>query len=378
MDTLFAPAKRAGKQQLKRDVEVIVQHAVVTTLLNAASGLLAVLNEHRQLLALNEAFLDMLGVDNPQNVLGLRPGEAFKCIHADDAPGGCGTSRYCSTCGAAIAILGSLQSNKPEERKCVVTAVRKGDRVELCFRVRSSPVILNKRRFLLLFLQDVTAPQRWAEAERIFFHDLNNLLTGMQGAAELLSTGDPRHVPRMTEMLLQLCQRMTRQVVLQRMLLREELSDYRLTLEETSVTDFVDQLVGLFNNHPLSRDKVLVVEPVPAKRFTTDLALLQRILVNMLTNAFEATVPTGTVRLAVEVEDHALVFRVWNREPIPGDVALRIFQRHFSTKADIGRGLGTFAMKLLGEQILGGHVSFVSSEQKGTTFRIRLPVKVRD
>lgn len=376
METQFAPAERSDERQLRLDIESVTHHPVVTTLLQTASGLLAVLNEHRQIVSVNEAFLRMLGVDEPEKIFGLRPGEAVLCAHAQDTPGGCGTSRYCATCGAAVAILASLDRNRPEERKCIATVIRNGEGIELCFRVRSAPVLLGDRRFLLLFLQDITVAQRWAESERVFFHDLNNLLTGLQGAAELLVSGDPHTAPRMTAMLHDLCHRMTRQVELQRMLLREELSDYQLTLEETSVSAFVDQLARLFANHPLARGKQLVIGRVPGKRFTTDLALLQRILVNMLTNAFEATPPDGDVKLWLEAEQHALVFCVWNRVHIPDEVRMRIFQRHFSTKGESGRGLGTYAMKLLGERVLGGQVSFTSTGQDGTTFRFRLPAKI--
>jgi len=376
METQFAPAERSDEHRLRQDLSQVAQHPVVTTLLETASGLLAILNENRQVLTLNEAFLRMLGVDDPEKVLGLRPGEAVQCVHAHDMPGGCGTSRYCSTCGAAIAIIASLEHNRPEERKCIATVLRNGDRVEICLRVRSAPMVLDNRRFLLLFLQDVTVPQRWAESERAFFHDLNNLLTGMQGASELLVDGDPRLAPQMATMLRKLCTRMSRQVELQRMLLQEEFSDYQLMPERESVRAFTDQLAGLFANHPAARNKDLKIGELPQVTFVTDMALLQRILVNMLTNAFEATAPGGAVKLNVSAEKHAVNFLVWNRVHIPDEVVMRIFQRHFSTKDESGRGLGTFAMKLLGERVLGGQVSFTSTEQDGTTFRFRLPTKV--
>jgi signal transduction histidine kinase len=376
METSFAPAERATDEQLRRDVETVIHHPVVTTLLETASGLLAVLNEQRQILALNEAFLKLLGVDDPVALLGLRPGEAIACVHSQDMPGGCGTSRFCATCGAAIAILASLGRNRPEERKCIATVLRDGDRMELCFRVRSAPFLLNDRRFLLLFLQDITVSQRWAESERVFLHDLSSLLTGVQGAAELLATDTARSAPRMTKMLQDMCRSMTRQVELQRILLSEEFGDYQLTPEETSVRDFVDQLEGLLANHRLTRDKKLVIGDLPRNRFSTDMALLQRIIINMLTNAFEATATGGEVKLWVEAERHALVFFVWNDARIPEDVAMRVFQRHFSTKEESGRGLGTYSMKLLGEEILGGKVHFTSTERHGTTFQFRLPTKV--
>ena len=53
----------------------------------------------------------------------------------------------------------------------------------------------------------------------------------------------------------------------------------------------------------------------------------------------------------------------------------RIFQRNFSTKAEAGRGIGTYSMKLLGEDVLGGEVGFTSSEKDGTVFRLLHPIR---
>lgn len=73
------------------------------------------------------------------------------------------------------------------------------------------------------------------------------------------------------------------------------------------------------------------------------------------------------------VEDGATVFRVHNEGEIPAEVATQIFQRSFSTKAQAGRGIGTYSMKLFGERYLGGQVDFRSSAEDGTVFYIRLP-----
>ncbi len=66
----------------------------------------------------------MLGIDDLAKALGLRPGEALQCIHADDEPSGCGTTKFCSTCGAAIAIVSSLKHNKSVERICALSSNR--------------------------------------------------------------------------------------------------------------------------------------------------------------------------------------------------------------------------------------------------------------
>ena len=92
--THFAPAERASDERLQRDIEIVCQSPIIDALMGAVTGLLAVLNEQRQILAINDTLLETLGVADAGEVLGLRPGEAIDCVHARDLPGGCGTTRF--------------------------------------------------------------------------------------------------------------------------------------------------------------------------------------------------------------------------------------------------------------------------------------------
>ena len=57
-----------------------------------------------------------------------------------------------------------------------------------------------------------------------------------------------------------------------------------------------------------------------------------------------------------------------------GQEVLGVFSyRSFSTKADTGRGIGTYSMRLFGQRYLGGRVDFTSEEPEGTTFTVILP-----
>jgi sensor histidine kinase regulating citrate/malate metabolism len=64
---------------------------------------------------------------------------------------------------------------------------------------------------------------------------------------------------------------------------------------------------------------------------------------------------------------------VKNPGAISDDVVSRIFERSFSTKIEPGHGVGTYSMRLLGEQYLGGAVSFSTSAADGIVFRLVLP-----
>lgn len=376
MDTCFAPAERADADKLQEEIDIISNNPVIDGVLQSVSGLLAVLNEHRQILAVNNSLLQMLGIENAIDLLGLRPGEALKCVHSCEEPSGCGTTKYCSTCGAAVAIVSSLGTEEPVERLCALTAEKGGARIDLVLVVRSHPLRVEGKKFLLLFLQDITRQQQRAALERTFFHDINNMLSGMLGASELLVNNEPNSP--IVRIVRQLSLRLAKEVDIQRCLLQRE-CEYHVTENETTISQIIEELKHFYANHPTARGKNLHYPGVcPDLRLQTDISLCLRVIFNMVTNALEATEDNGDVKIWLEEGEGCLSFCVWNRQVIPDDVALRVFQRNFSTKDEAGRGTGTYAMKLLGEEILGGRVEFISLPEEGTIFRFSLPCGIGD
>jgi signal transduction histidine kinase len=107
----------------------------------------------------------------------------------------------------------------------------------------------------------------------------------------------------------------------------------------------------------------------------TDSALLKRILLNMAKNAAEAVEDHGIITIGCHTNGTTASFSVNNKGVIPEDVRYQVFQRSFSTKGH-GRGLGTYSMKLFGENYLHGKVYFHSCEPTGTTFYIELPLRL--
>ena len=62
-------------------------------------------------------------------------------------------------------------------------------------------------------------------------------------------------------------------------------------------------------------------------------------------------------------------FSIHNDADMPDSVGAHVFQRSFSTKG-LGRGLGTYSIKLLTETYLGGKAWFDSGDRQGTTFHV--------
>ncbi len=341
--------------------------------MSATGGLLAVLNEHRQILAVNSSLLTMIGIEDARSILGLRPGEAVGCVHAHDMPGGCGTSQFCSSCGAAIAIVSSIAGDRTAERKCVMTVGLNGGKTEICLRVKASPILIEDTKLIMLFLQDITYQERWAAFERSFFHDLNNIVAGLLGASDLMVIKSGSEKDELAGQIGKMALRLAKEIDIQRTLAAGAQTDYHLTREMVTYDRVVDEIRSLFCSHPAAsgRRLSLPVETVDGSVFT-DFHLLLRILTNMLVNALEASGEGDDVRFSIETRGGKTTFSVWNRQAIPETIRPRIFQRYFSTKAGNGRGIGTHTMKLFGEEILGGRVDFYSDEAYGTVFRLTL------
>ena len=373
--TYFATAKRSSKDEIEQQVELVSQHPVITSLLDMVSGFLAVLNENRQIIAVNETLMKMLGVENVEEVFGLRPGEALHCENSDTMPGGCGTSQACSSCGAAISIVSAINDEQPLERTCALRTKVSDQDVDLFFSVRSHLFMIDGKKFVLLFLQDITKKQQWITLERIFFHDTNNILTGLVGASELLSRYEECKDAKLLENIRHLSSRLTQELKIQQALSKMDTRLYQSVNRQIRSGEVFKELQSIFYKHQAAKGRNLIFEQ-DEKPFIlqADECVLIRILANMITNALEAAEINGSVRVWAEQKENSIVFSVWNQEYIPLEIQVRIFQRNFSTKKELGRGLGTYSMKLFGESILGGEVDFVTSEQDGTTFFLKLPI----
>lgn len=372
MDTFYAPAERTDPATLNDEITIVTGSPVMEGLLQTVGGLLAVVNEQRQVVAFNSALLDMLGVEDPQSVLGMRPGEILSCVYSADEPAGCGTTKMCSTCGAAIAMVTSFETDSCSERLCALKTVSNGKPGELALSIRSQPIRIDGRRFLLLFLQDVTRQEFQASLERTFFHDIHNTLQILVGMSDLLMDGQPSEEVLTIQ---KTTQRLLHEVALQKRLMDGTSAHYTAYLTSIDAVEVFDELREEMEKHPVAVGKTLSFQP-EIKFFSvkTDRPMLTRILTNMIINACEATPSGGTVKLGIARGAKTVELTVWNSGMIAPDIAARIFQRHFSTKNQPGRGLGTYSMKLFGEKYLRGKVQFSSTEEDGTEFRLSLPV----
>jgi signal transduction histidine kinase len=373
-DTHFASPERADPGQVSEVSLTVAESPLIQAIQESIDGYLMILNEHRQVLAVNRQLLADLGLQKPDCLVGDRPGEVLHCIHVPEGPGGCGTSKACASCGAVLSILSSQREGHSFSGECLATIRRNHHSEALEFRVRATPVQIGEHKLTVLVFQDISGDKRRQALERVFFHDLMNTIGGLQGWSMILSREEEINSREVAARIVALSQRLTQEVRDQRRLVEAESGTLNVEFDRHRPADLLKALIPTFEAHESSQGKTLTIEPAnPEEWVTTDASLLQRVLTNMVKNAFEASLPGETVRAGFERREGRPCFYVHNNAVIPEDVALRIFQRSFSTKGGHGRGIGTYSMKLFGERYLGGIVDFESTERDGTVFRILLP-----
>jgi signal transduction histidine kinase len=228
-------------------------------------------------------------------------------------------------------------------------------------------------QFIIFALADISDEKRRQALERIFFHDILNLAGGIRGFTEVLDEAGPEQLDTLAGHIRQTADRIIDEILAQRTLLAAESHQLQPQPEGVETLGLLRQVCDIYRVHEAGRGRQLALaHEAESALLVTDPTLLGRVLGNMIKNALEACAEGQLVTVDCRAVDENIEFSVHNPEVIPDTVRLQIFQRSFSTRG-AGRGLGTYSMRLLSEEYLGGKVDFDSSSETGTTFFARFP-----
>jgi C4-dicarboxylate-specific signal transduction histidine kinase len=146
---------------------------------------------------------------------------------------------------------------------------------------------------------------------------------------------------------------------------------------EEGLNDIVQRAVELTRFDPLRKQRNVVIELGHEQAISVERYRLYQVLLNLLRNAFQATEAGDkiTVRTyqsrqgpVIEVEDEG--------SGMSSETLESIFDPFYSTKGEGGMGLGLHLCRVAVER-QGGRIECESKLGTGTTFRIHLPLRLR-
>ena len=155
LKTKFASPDRSTQEEVLSSATLIASQDFFAEALNAFPDVVLVLNKDRQIIYANKILLDLLKITNQSSILGKRPGEVFKCIYSDKEEAGCGTSEFCSECGAVKSIV-TAQNGEQNSQECHMTVKTENGDAPLDFHVRSVLIEVEDQSFVVVTIKEKT------------------------------------------------------------------------------------------------------------------------------------------------------------------------------------------------------------------------------
>lgn len=374
LTTYFASPERLGLNEVRRQAASVLGSEAIR-LADCLPYMLLMLNDMRQIVFANKAVLETVGAENIEDVLGKRLGEMLGCVHAGEMKAGCGTSKFCTQCGSARAIIKGLAGETGVDQCRMLRDMPKGVQ-GLTLEVTAVPYEIDGERMTAFTALDVGENIRRKAMERLFYHDVLNLAGGLDGAMESFAEEFSKVNPDLCDVLSFTVRSLYEEISAQQTLTAAESGELKTWPKTLQSREMVDSVASLYSMHSVARTrKIEVASDFDDVALRSDPVLLKRVLGNLVKNALEASEVAEEIVIGCDRLSEDVSFWVHNPGFIPENVQLQIFSPSFSTKGE-GRGLGTYSIKLFTETYLGGRVSFVSSQDEGTTFTVVLPLSL--
>jgi len=219
--------------------------------------------------------------------------------------------------------------------------------------------------------------ERQSDLLRAISHDLRTPLTVILTQAQMLQRkpDDAATVVRRAESVRTSAQRMAAMIEDLVDLVRLEAGLVKLTPRAVPLAPFATELRDrLRGTLAVERLRLEVPDALPAA--SADPPRLERILVNLITNALKYSPPESETTLSGAVVDGQVQLTVADHGPgIPADEVDRVFERFYrspSATRKEGLGLGLYITRLLVEAH-GGQIRVESEVGRGSAFHVLLP-----
>ena len=148
------------------------------------------------------------------------------------------------------------------------------------------------------------------------------------------------------------------------------------TASETRISTLLDEVLMVYSGRILARQIQVVKDFAHDDPITAFRGDLVQVFSNLVSNALDAMNPGGTSKLSVRAREGGVEFQIQDSGTgITPENQRRIFDAFFTTKNDVGTGLGLWVVKDLLEKF-GGTIrveSSTGSTNHGTRFILFIP-----
>lgn len=339
---------------------------------------LVVVDKDRRVINMNQSALDLLGGTNTDyqnqlwpDIVNLRRDDG-EIVPEDEIP-----------------VIRALRYQETVTILPVFTQFTFTDKAGQVFPVSmtAAPVLLDNGQTLgaVVAFRNVTAEKEIDRQKNEFIsftsHQLRTPLTNIKWLIELLLKGSYDPLSEKQEQVVQNLDEVTKKMIgLVAALLnlsRLELGTVVTKPDAVDIPKLVREVVSEFDREVREKGLDLVQDTESApNNFSTDGKLLQVVIQNLVSNAVKYT-ETGSISIVVRKRDDLLEIKVQDTGyGIPADVHQKIFTKLFransTSKRAQGTGIGLYMTKSI-VGLLGGEITFESTEGKGTTFTVILP-----
>lgn len=254
------------------------------------------------------------------------------------------------------------------------------------FFVRTRKVKMEDKERIVVLCQDITE-MKHMEEQMYFMDKLSSLGKLAASVAHELSTPlfvtstnletvlrKERLTPSARRLLELSAEELRRSVLLLRKL-RWVYRPVSMEKEWVNIDQVLRDVAAILRTYARERKVGLNLEITPVEPFPGYKGPLMQVLLNLVTNAVEASPHGGEVTIRAEEEGGELVLTVRDRGVgIPKGMLDQIFKPFVTTKGGKGAGLGLHLTCKMVEG-MGGTIEVESQEGEGSVFRVRLPVE---
>jgi len=221
------------------------------------------------------------------------------------------------------------------------------------------------------------------DVERITRHDLKTPLNAVINFPRLMMK-DPQLTPKHKNYLSIIEQaglQMLNMINLSLNLLKMERGSYQLKPDEMDILEIIKRI--FIENRPVMERKalwkIIRIDGKSTKEkeeypMLGEEMLCYSMLANLIKNALEASPENQAVTIDLFAQKDGTIIAINNKGVVPENIRDRFFDKYVTFGKKSGSGLGTYSARLIAETHEGG-IQLDTSDEKGTTVTIRLPLK---